>query len=437
MLEIGPGGEAGESGQDIAAILREINRVQIENEAYYYKLLHRNRELSATVTIAQATSSSKFDLSETLRRGLQAVLEITGLTAGWVMLFPEHGDEDLVFEESIGIPKGIAEQQARFRSSECECIKILASRRPFVVQPLHKSCPISTLSLENGQYPGCHATVPLLSHSKVLGVLNLLGEKLDPLDHQELEVLGAIGQQLGIAIENARLWEELKRREALHSQMLALAIAAQEDERKHIARELHDQVGQALATLLVWLRSHESAGSSHEELTIKQFELQEFKDVVSASMDIVRDLVLDLRPSALDDLGLVPALERFIQRCHDRHGIAIDFEMIGFEGERIPQTIETALYRITQEALSNIVQHASASHVSIVLTQRTGMVVLVVEDNGFGFDANWLFQNELVENWLGLAGMRERAELLGGKLTIESLPGEGATVYAEIPLEHI
>jgi signal transduction histidine kinase len=248
-------------------------------------------------------------------------------------------------------------------------------------------------------------------------------------------MLGAIGQQLGVAIENARLWEDLKQRDVLRRQLLQQAIAAQEQERRRIARELHDQTGQALTSLLVWLRALEAEADGSGRLTISPARLQELKAIVADTLDGVRDLALELRPSVLDDLGLVPALQRYVRTCQERHQLAIDFQTVGLEGVRLPLSVETALYRIMQEALTNVVQHACAHRVGLLLEARAGVVVAIVEDDGCGFEADRLMHGPMHKRWLGLSGMSERAQLLGGKLSIESAPGEGTTVFVEVPLE--
>ena len=162
--------------------------------------------------------------------------------------------------------------------------------------------------------------------------------------------------------------------------------------------------------------------------------LQELKVIVGDTLNGVHELALELRPSVLDDLGLVPAVQRAVRTYHERHGLAIDFEAVGLEGVRLPPAVETALYRIAQEALTNVVQHACASEVSLLLAARAGAVTLIVEDDGCGFDADRLLHGPMDERWLGLSGMRERAALLGGSLTIESAQGSGTTVFVEIPL---
>jgi len=361
-------------------------------------------------------------------------LEVTGLPAGWIMLLPGDGSEP-VLASSAGLTPEVAEKQAGYRSPDCECGKVIESRRPLVVYPLHPTCPIRALDLGNGRSPACHATVPLLTRSRVVGVLNLAGDDPVEFDEEELTLLGAIGRQLGMAIENARLWDELKQRDLMRSQLLEQAIAAQEEERRRIARELHDQTGQALTSLLVWLRALEGEEDGPGGITISPERLGEIKAIVADTLDGVRDLALELRPSVLDDLGLVPALQRMVRTCQERYSLAIDFQPVGMEGIRLPSTVETALYRIVQGALTNAIRHAGARAVSLLLEVRAGAVVAIVEDDGCGFDAGHLMSDPAHEGWLGLYGMRERAELLGGRLTIESAPGAGTTVFVEVPLD--
>ncbi len=426
--------EAGGRERDFDTLVAELDRVRRESEAHNRQLLQRNRELAATAAVAEATSTGEMDLAATLERALQVVLEVTGLPAGWILLLPEGGGE-AVMASSAGLPREVAEPLARFRSLECECAKALESRRPLVVQPLHTGCPIRELDLGNGRSPVCHATVPLLTRSRVLGVLNLAGDDPALFDEQELTLLDAIGRQLGVAIENARLWEELKQRDLLRGQLLEQAIAAQEEERRRIARELHDQTGQALTSILVWLRALEAEAEGSAGVTFSPDRLQELKAIVADTLDSVRNLALELRPSVLDDLGLVPALQRYVRTCQERHQLAIDFQTVALEGVRLPPSIETGLYRIVQEALTNVVQHAHAESTSLLLAVRSGAIVAIVEDDGCGFDADRLMLGEMDERWLGLSGMGERAELLGGRLTIESTPGMGTTVFVEVPLE--
>ncbi len=417
--------EIGALGNSFNTMVEKLAQAQAESEAFNRQLLRRNRELAATAAVAQAVSSAQLDLSGTLERALRVVLEVTGLQAGWIMLLTEEG-RHASLNSWLGLPGEIARQDADFRFPGCECAQVLNTRQPLVIHPLDPACPIRPVDLGGGRRPTCHVTVPLLTRARVLGVLNIASDDPARFDESELTLLNAIGRQLGVAIENTRLWEELKQREALRGQLLEQIIAAQEEERKRIARELHDQTGQALTSILVGLRTLEGEADPAR--------IQDLKAIVTGTLDEVRDLALELRPSVLDDLGLVPALQHYVRVWAGRHDLVIDFHAMGLEGVRLPSPIETALYRIIQEALTNVVRHAQADQVSVLLEARGTMVVAIVEDDGRGFEVDRLMHGQLSEHWLGLHGMRERAELLGGTLTIESSPGTGTTVFAEVPV---
>jgi len=425
--------EAGDLGYASGARIEEPGRAPEEGDAYNRELLRRNRELAAAAAVAEATSTDQLDLDGTLERALNVVLEVTGLPAGWILLLPEGGGEP-VLASSARLTQRTVEELAKSRPPECECKQVLDSRRPLVVRPLHENCPLRTLALSDGRLASGHATVPLLTRTKVVGVLNVADAEPVSFSEQELTLLSAIGRQLGIAIENARLWEALKQRDMLRGQLLEQGMVAQEEERKRIARELHDQIGQALTSLLLGLRTLETEADGSGGLIVSPARLQDLKTTVANTLDGVRDLALGLRPSVLDDLGLVPALRRHVRTFSARHQLAIDFQTVGLEGVRLPPSVETSLYRIVQEALINVVQHARAHRVSLLLEGRTQAVVAIVEDDGSGFEVERLQRGPADKYWLGLHGMRERAELLGGTLTIESAPGSGTTVFVEVPL---
>jgi len=411
-------------GSSFNAMVEELARTREESAAYNRQFLPHYRELVATAAVAQAVFSGQLDLTSTLERALKAVLEVTGLQAGWIMLLPE-GSGPASLGSWVGLPQAIAAQEAEYRFPLCECAKAIESRQPTVIYPLRTDCPVCSVDLGDGRHPVCHVTVPLLGRSRLLGVLNIVNDDPARFDDLGLTLLGAIGRQLGVAIENARLWEELKRREELRGQLLEQIIIAQEEERRRIARELHDQTGQALTSLLVGLHTLETDPNPKR--------LHELKEIVTSTLDGVRNLALELRPSVLDDLGLVPALQRYVRTCA-AYNLAVDFQTVGLDSLRLPAPLETALYRIVQEALTNVVRHAHACQVSLLLEAREDAVVAIVEDDGCGFEVERLMRGPVDEHWLGLHGMRERAELLGGRLTIESAPGVGTTVFVELPL---
>ncbi len=230
--------------------------------------------------------------------------------------------------------------------------------------------------------------------------------------------------------ELARSRAELERKEEVRARLLEQVITAQEDERKRIARELHDETSQALTSLMVGLKVLEE----RPELAAERERLVDLRALTGKTLEAVHDLALQLRPSVLDDLGLVPAMDRLVRDFRRTHGIEAAFETNLRTGPRLPPTLETALYRITQEALTNVARHAGAHSVSLLLEARRGSVTLIVEDDGCGFDVARCMREARDDRCLGLFGMRERATLLGGTLTIESTPGSGTTVFVEVPL---
>jgi PAS domain S-box-containing protein len=202
----------------------------------------------------------------------------------------------------------------------------------------------------------------------------------------------------------------------------------QEDERRRIARELHDQMGQYLTALGLGLKTMEDAAVWFPDTVGQLQQLRRLTDQIGRE---VHDLALEIRPTALDDFGLPTALATYAEEWSERTGVAVDFHATGLDDGRLPATIETTLYRVVQEALTNVLRHAQAKRVSLVL-QRTPLgVIAVIEDDGKGFESE---QGIVVGGRLGLLGMRERLELVGGALTLESALGTGTTVIGRIPL---
>jgi signal transduction histidine kinase len=211
-------------------------------------------------------------------------------------------------------------------------------------------------------------------------------------------------------------------RDASRRETLRRVVEAQERERRRLAIELHDETGQSLAAVLMGLRRLEE---SNDPATVRAT-VDELRETVVNAVQELRALAVELRPKALDDFGLSPALERLIETYSRRTGLAVDSHLAGLES-RLPEPVESALYRIAQEALTNIAKHAGASSVSIVTRRDKGRIALIIEDNGTGFDV------AVPAGGLGLVSMRERAELLGGSLRVESGPDHGTTLVIEVP----
>ena len=259
--------------------------------------------------------------------------------------------------------------------------------------------------------------VPLLARDRPLGVL-IAHDKVgrdQRFSSSDLRLAEQFALRASIAVD-------LSRRVARDA--LRRVVAGQEVERRRLARELHDETGQALTSILLGLRAVDEAGNRDDVAKA----VADLRELVVATLQDVRRLAVQLRPKVLDDFGLVPALERLAQAFSESSGIGVELEATVGEG-RLPTEVETTVYRIVQEALTNVVKHAQATEVSILLVRRDGLLTAVLEDNGAGFDPG-----AVTSDSLGLEGMRERVALHDGRLTIETAPGSGTTLRVEVAL---
>lgn len=273
---------------------------------------------------------------------------------------------------------------------------------------------------------GSQAVVPLLAGERPVGALVVSADPERLTLERCRHFLQTVGNHLTVALENARLLSELTDKQQVLTHLFDRTVAAQEDERRRISRELHDETSQSLTSLMLGLRSVEEAKSLDELAT----NIKDLRNRLVMTLDAVHQMARRLRPLALDDLGLKAALSRHIQEQATQTGLDIDLDMVGLGEERLPPDLETAVYRIIQEALANAIQHASATEISVVLERQGHTVIAVVEDNGSGFDVTTAAN---AGTRLGLSGMKERAHLVGGTLTIESGPGQGTTVFLRVP----
>jgi len=216
--------------------------------------------------------------------------------------------------------------------------------------------------------------------------------------------------------------------EAERTDLLRRLASVEEEERLRLSRELHDQTGQLVTGLLLGLRSLRSEAGDGEE-TARIAELEGLATRIARGL---QETALELRPPALETLGLALALRSYVEAWSERHNLPVDFQCLGVEGERFSVEIETGLYRIVQEGLTNVVRHARATRVSVLLEQRRGSLNLIIEDDGIGFVVHEVLVSPEKAKRLGLRGMRERVALLGGSMAVESSPGSGTTLFVRI-----
>jgi signal transduction histidine kinase len=289
------------------------------------------------------------------------------------------------------------------------------------LQDLNISPPRSDLAYQS------YAAIPLVISGKPFGVLKLLSKDAYFFTQDRQLLIQSYANLAAVVIQNSWLFEEVHRSNRQLHALSQRLMQAQEQERLHLSRELHDESGQLLAGLMVQLGLLER-DFDQPDLVGKR--VGELKQTTNELQDNLHKLAVDLRPASLDHLGLVTALEQYVSEFSEQYNLKVDFDTVGMQRERLPRDVETALFRIVQESLTNVVLHAQASRVDVLLSQRSNHVVATIEDDGVGF----IPTSPTFEEHLGLFGMRERVEMLGGKFTLESSPGKGTTVNVEVPI---
>jgi signal transduction histidine kinase len=272
---------------------------------------------------------------------------------------------------------------------------------------------------------------PLTVGQQVIGALTVARAESGPPPEDLLSFGRQLADSLAVTLQNARLFSQL---EAARQQARSFShrlVEALEDERRTIARELHDEAGQSLTTLNLGLGQLKREPAQPQEFEARIADLQQ---ITSSVMEELHRIAVNLRPVALDRYGLVPAFEQYVEAFGRHSGLKVQLAVAGLGGEqRYAPEIETALYRVLQEALTNVARHAQATRAGVVVESRGATLTVIVEDNGRGFD----LEQALNSGRLGLLGMRERAEMLGGTLTIETSPGAGCSVYVSVPLSPV
>ena len=375
-----------------------------------------NHELSVLNEIARELNRS-VNLGEALGFTLAQVAELLGLRTGWIWLMNEDSSEPYL-AAAQNLPPALAEDPRRMDGSGyCYCLDT------FKRGDLEGAANVNVLTCSrlDGLVDGTdglryHASIPLYAQEKKLGVMNVASPGWRSLSPEDLKLLYTIGDLLSIAVERAGLFARSTRLGAV-------------EERNRLAREIHDTLAQGLTATALQLESADAlldAGSerAHEPL-------RRALSLTRSNLEEARRSVLDLRASPLEGRPLSEAINALVERWEAETGIAVRYRAVN--GSRpLPPSVEAALYRICQEALTNVARHAGAERATVRLVATPDRVRLVVEDDGRGFDAS-----EVPEDRHGIVGMRERAEVLGGTLEVRSGPGEGTRIEATVPLENL
>jgi signal transduction histidine kinase len=395
---------AGIAGITIQVLLSETRTRARENARLYESAALWSRRLESLAEVANALAG-ELELEPLLDMTAARLREL--LSARLVVVL---------------LPEG--EQQVRCAAAAGEGARELVDRLlPREYTHAGAVLDSTTARLDNsydGEFlPGRPSLwVPLLSHDRAIGVLAAF-ESLETTDgeftHGDLRLAEIFAARASLAAELS---------ERVAADAVRRVVSAQEAERRRLARELHDETGQALTTMLMQLKSLEERSP---DVPIRT-QLAALRETVVDTLRGVRRIVVELRPKALDDLGLVPALERLAASYSEQTGLDVNFNAGDFS-ERLPPELETALYRITQEGLTNVVKHAHATEATVLLAPTGESVLLVIADDGCGFDAALT-----AARGFGIDGMRERVQLLGGKLAIESSASGNTALTIEVPV---
>jgi len=404
----------------------ELRRDVTEEKQLEESLVRRNQELSILNTVATTVNKS-LELEEILGQALDEVLRLTGVDVGAIFLQEERlGNLELLAHR--GLSKDAAKLAAKLGMLDGACGGVLEAGQVIIVPDLARYRGHRAESLRREKL-NTLVHVPLSARGCILGSICVATHDQREFSSEEQNLLTALSNQIAVAIENARLYAEVQHKERLRGQLLNKLISAQEEERKRIARELHDDTSQALAALLFAVEE----ALEMDRLEEMQDRLAGMKEVTMRTMEEIYKLIFDLRPTMLDHLGLVPALRSFSQLRLDPLDVRVDIDEMS-AGRRLPAEMETALFRVVQEVINNIARHAMARNVAIAFQFKDETVVIDVKDDGIGFDMVEVTLSPDSQRGLGLMGMLERIELIGGQMEIDTAPGYGAQIHIEVPL---
>jgi signal transduction histidine kinase len=392
--------------------------IQEREKRLRQKAVARLQAINAVSSIV----TESLELEQILNGALDKVLEVMGLEAG-LIFFLDKGTQELILAAYRGVSKESAAGVDRLKLGEGFSGRVAQSGEPMVVQDSSRDPRLTRLAVRQEGLKG-QIIVPLKSKGEVQGVLAVATRESRQFLPEELELIAAIGNQIGVAIENARLYENMRF-------YVRQITKAQEDERKRIARELHDETAQTLIDLSRRLDDLATSPELLPETAIGR--LEEFQELIDSILRGVRRFSRDLRPSVLDDLGLLPALEWLTTNLIEENGIKTELKVYG-NRRRLPPEAELTLFRIVQEALNNVRKHSRASRVVTTVEFGDSKVRINVDDNGQGFELAGRTDDLATTGKLGLIGMHERARLLNGTLTVHSEPGNGTTITVDAPV---
>jgi len=419
-----------DSDGNVTAVVELRRDVTAERELES-QLLRRHHQLLALSRVSGAISGLR-DLDTILRVTLDNVLELVDSDIGGI-LFLDEDTETLYYRVQRGLSPRYAEQM-RIPLGEGIAGSVAQTGRPVVLEDISRDPHAVRHDLISAEGIRAFVSVPLKSNDKVIAVMNVASPVAERFGAGDVSLLTSIGDHLGTAIDQAWLYERLASATERYQTLLRHALTAQEQERKRIARELHDETSQAVTSLTLNLQALE-AMAAMKGITDAEF-LEKLKmthsHAVYAGNEIVR-LMKELRPTLLDELGMTAAIHRYAKDTLRVKGINVSAEFTGPSRRYVPE-VEVTLFRVAQGAIGNILEHSEAKNASIRLERNATECILRIEDDGKGFDVSKVRRVDPGGRGAGVFTMKERVRLVGGYCHIESRPGRGTRVVVRVPV---
>jgi len=419
-------GQLASAFDEMAATLQRREQEQLWAQAQ----IQQQRERAEALSRIAARLNAKLELDSVLQAVCDETSRALKVPAAGVVVY-QQAEEDLfhlsgpnlegAIQSQARPPSRLQLQAAATRLDQLTLKVDLTSHPGLIPAKIRRSL--------DARYLIC---ADLVHEDNTIGRLDLYVSKGAPISEGELTLLKGIANGAALAITNARLYTALRIQEQVRADLLHQVIAAQEEERMRISRELHDETSQSLTALMLGLDTINIAARSN--IRHIKGHIHNLKSITADLLSNIHRLIADLRPSLLDDLGLVAAIEWYGEQRLRQFGVSfcLNHTLV----ERLPRPVETVLFRIVQEGLTNIVRHAHASSVVVRLFQDHGLVTLEICDDGVGFDPQQHFSLEPGGRGLGLRGMQERAAILGGTLEMETAIGTGTTIRIRLRTYH-
>ena len=408
-------------GIEYEGIIKDITRRKQAEEIIQL----RNRELSILNSIAVVLNFT-MDLDHILKVTLERVRKILSVRRGGVFLFDDEGNTPTM-RAGFNLPEATREKPTQIEFKDTMLMEYLVQKKT-ELEP-EASFPSFQVRYTAGGKPSLWLTCYLItSKRKTVGFFGFESRTSKILSRQELHLLGSLGNLLGNAIENTKLMETIRQHRYELRRLTEKLFQGQEEERRRIARELHDEAGQSLTAVKLGLDRLEQKVPA-ENIAL-QNDLKDIRKMLIRTSSEIKHLSYRLHPTLLSDLGLEPALRLYFKEIADHSNLDIHFNMIGFD-RRMDKDLETALYRFSQEALTNTLKHSGAETFNCKIIKSYPNLIFTADDDGIGFDGKIENQDK---RSLGLIGMRERTLLLGGTFQLKGRPGEGVRIRIEIPL---